>query len=215
MIKTCIVTFVNTFSYYKLLDSGLPVEKLDCIFVDGSLQVLLHNLFNKNKTTRASFDFSSLADDFFMFAEKARLRLALIGAREDEIKSAVSNLKQRYKDLQIPYFRNGYFNSEREKYNLCNTLPELAIDVVLLGMGTPAQEELAIYIKEKSACAYIFTCGGFIEQTAKNIDYYKPVVKKTGLRWMQRALEYSHVRKRLFFNYPKNIMRYVLEHCKL
>jgi N-acetylglucosaminyldiphosphoundecaprenol N-acetyl-beta-D-mannosaminyltransferase len=82
-------------------------------------------------------------------------------------------------------------------------------------MGTPAQEELAVYLKDNGVGAYIFTCGGFIAQTAKNIDYYKPIVKKTNLRWLQRTIEYKHIRRRLFMNYPINIIRYIFEHILL
>jgi N-acetylglucosaminyldiphosphoundecaprenol N-acetyl-beta-D-mannosaminyltransferase len=79
-------------------------------------------------------------------------------------------------------------------------------------MGTPAQEEFAIYLKEHGFVSYIFTCGGFITQTAKHTDYYKDVVKKINLRWLQRATDYKHIRKRLFINYPINIVRYLIEH---
>lgn len=206
-----IITFVNTFSYYQLLDSKCSVDKIDYIFVDGYLQVILHNLFHKNKINRVSFDFSSIADDFFNYIIKNNLKIALIGAREDEVSFAVSNLKSKYKDLQIPYFRNGYFSNKTERDDLCNELEAQNIDVVILGMGTPVQEEFAIYLKENDVCSHIFTCGGFITQTAKNIDYYKNIVKKGNLRWLQRAIEYPHIRKRLIINYPINIIRYLFE----
>jgi N-acetylglucosaminyldiphosphoundecaprenol N-acetyl-beta-D-mannosaminyltransferase len=212
MNQSNIITFVNTFSYYQLLESNCSIDKIDYIFVDGYLQVILHNLFHKNKINRASFDFSSLANDVFSYVIKNNLRLALIGAKEDEINAAISNLKSKYNNLYIPYYRNGYFDNEIDKYNLCNTLKEHHIDVVLLGMGTPVQEEFAIYLKEHGVMSYIFTCGGFITQTAKHIDYYKNIVKKTNLRWLQRAIEYKHVRKRLLINYPINIVRYLLAH---
>jgi hypothetical protein len=41
------------------------------------------------------------------------------------------------------------------------------------------------------------------------------MVKKTHLRWLQRALEYKHIRRRLLVNYPVNIMRYIFEHILL
>jgi N-acetylglucosaminyldiphosphoundecaprenol N-acetyl-beta-D-mannosaminyltransferase len=215
MKQSNIITFVNTFSYYQLLDSKCPIDKIDYIFADGYLHVMLHNVFNKDKINRASFDFSSLADDFFRYAIKHHLQVALIGAKEEEIHTTISNLKNKYQELAILYFRNGYFDNETDRLNLCNTLKEQNIDAVLLGMGTPAQEELAIYLKDNGVSAYIFTCGGFITQTAKSIDYYKSIVKKTNLRWLQRAIEYKHVRKRLFINYPINVIRYVFEHIIL
>jgi N-acetylglucosaminyldiphosphoundecaprenol N-acetyl-beta-D-mannosaminyltransferase len=215
MKRSCIITFVNTFSYYQLLDSDCPIDKIDCIFVDGYLQVILHNFFHKKKINRASFDFSSLANDFFDYAIKNNLKLALIGAKEDEIIAAIYNLENKYSGLKFLYFRDGYFDNETDKYKAYDVLRQMNIDVVLLGMGTPAQEEFAIYLKEHGLMSYIFTCGGFITQTAKHIDYYKSIIKKTNLRWLQRAFEYKYVRKRLFINYPINIARYLFEHVIL
>ncbi|GAB6393523.1 MAG: WecB/TagA/CpsF family glycosyltransferase [Treponematales bacterium] len=210
-----IITFVNTFSYYKLVDSGCPVADIDCFFVDGSFQVRLHNIFHKDKINRASFDFSSLADDFFNYAVTRDLKTAIIAASDAEARAAVANLRNKYPRLRIPYFRNGYFTDEREKQDTADILKSNSIDAVILGMGTPAQEEFAVYLKNSGVRAYIFTCGGFITQTAKNIDYYSAIAKKGNLRWLQRAIEYKHVRRRLLFDYPKNLLRYSFDHIVL
>jgi N-acetylglucosaminyldiphosphoundecaprenol N-acetyl-beta-D-mannosaminyltransferase len=176
-------------------------------------------LFHKYKINRASFDFSSLADDFFRYAVRHNLNIAIIAASDDEVKAAVDNLKTKYPELHIPYFRNGYINETEKKAEVVSLLKASGIDVVILGMGTPAQEEFAVYLKTAGVNAHVFTCGGFITQTAKNIDYYNPIAKKSNLRWLQRAIEYKHVRKRLLVDYPKNIIRYLLDHiallCKL
>jgi N-acetylglucosaminyldiphosphoundecaprenol N-acetyl-beta-D-mannosaminyltransferase len=215
MNSAVIITFVNTFSYYQLLDSDCALDKIDHIFVDGSLHVKFHNIFNKNKANRASFDFSSIADDFFVYAVKQEMNIAIIGATENEIATAVSNLRNKYTGLRIVYFRNGYFHDEAERRDLYAVLGTQQIDTVIIGMGTPSQEQLAIYLKDQGLSAYIFTCGGFISQTARNVDYYHDITKKRDLRWLQRAIEFKHIRKRLLVNYPINIIRYLFEHTVL
>jgi N-acetylglucosaminyldiphosphoundecaprenol N-acetyl-beta-D-mannosaminyltransferase len=112
-----IITFVNTFSYYKLVDSKCPLDKIDCVYVDGVLQVLLHNFFFRNKTARLSFDFSSLADEVFSYISKIGCNIALIGATDREINAAVVNIKNKYKGLNIVYYRDGYFAGDSDKYN--------------------------------------------------------------------------------------------------
>jgi len=210
-----IITFVNTFSYYKLLDSHCHIDAIDTIFIDGILQVKLHNIFHKNKINRASFDFSSLADDFFNYTLNHNLKIAIIGAAAEEITASISNLKIKYPDLQISYFREGYFDSEETKKFVVDTLISQKVDVVILGMGTPAQEEFALFLKNNNVGSHIFTCGGFITQTSRKIDYYNPVAKSANLRWLQRFIEYKHVRKRVLFDYPKNTIRYLFEHIIL
>jgi N-acetylglucosaminyldiphosphoundecaprenol N-acetyl-beta-D-mannosaminyltransferase len=175
----------------------------------------LHNFFHKNKINRVSFDFSSLADDFFKYMQKNNLKIALIGAGPDEISGAVKNLQDKYKDLRIVYSRNGYFSSEVEKRELCGVLKDKKPDTIILGMGTPEQEECALYLNDQGLSCPIITCGGFLTQTAKKPDYYRPLVKSLNLRWLQRAIEFKHIRRRLFVDYPRNITRYFLDHIVL
>jgi N-acetylglucosaminyldiphosphoundecaprenol N-acetyl-beta-D-mannosaminyltransferase len=210
-----LITFVNTFSYYQLLESSCPIERFTTILVDGGLHVKLHNLFHKDKVNRASFDFSSLANDFFMYVQNQKLKIALIGAKPDEITSAAVNVRCAYPNLQIVYCRDGYFLSETDKHRVCNILKETKPDVIVLGMGTPAQEEYAVYLSDNGVSGFIITCGGFLSQTARKTDYYNPLRKKLGLRWLQRAVQFKYIRKRLFIEYPKNTIRYFLEHIMM
>jgi N-acetylglucosaminyldiphosphoundecaprenol N-acetyl-beta-D-mannosaminyltransferase len=196
-----ITTFINTFSYYKLIDSKCRLNQIDFVHIDGFLQVFLHNVFSRERVNRVSFDFSSIADDIFSYSLKRGYRMALVGATEKEIDSAVLNLKNKYNNIDIGFWRNGYFRNDAEKYDLYTSLKEKDIQVLIIGMGTPYQEELAVFLKEAGLKSYIFTCGGFITQTAIRIDYYNRF-KKGRFRWLQRLIEFKHVRKRLFFNYP-------------
>jgi N-acetylglucosaminyldiphosphoundecaprenol N-acetyl-beta-D-mannosaminyltransferase len=205
-----IITFVNTFSYYQLVDAHCQIEKIDVVFVDGILQAGLHNVFARRKINRASFDFSSLAHDFFRYVTANRLRIALIGATEAEIRRAVANIKAAYPEAPIGFFRNGYFATDNERQTLAQTAAAGHIDVMLLGMGTPLQEQTAVFLKERLPHMYVVTCGGFITQTARGIDHYW---KKW--RWLQRAIEYPHVRKRILCWYPRNVARYCVDHIVL
>jgi N-acetylglucosaminyldiphosphoundecaprenol N-acetyl-beta-D-mannosaminyltransferase len=213
--KPSIITFVNTFSYYQLLDSGCSIELIDIIFVDGLLHVLFHNIFHKTKINRASFDFSSMANDVFFYAVENNLKVAIIGASEGEINNGVLNIKNRYNKLNIVYYRNGYFNSDDDKHSALNALKLCNVDIVILGMGTPAQDDFALYLKNNGLASIIFTCGGFVTQSARRIDYYKNFIKKYNLRWLQRIVEYKAIRHRLFFSYPKNIVRYLFDQFDL
>jgi N-acetylglucosaminyldiphosphoundecaprenol N-acetyl-beta-D-mannosaminyltransferase len=206
------ITFLNTFSYYALLDCDCPVNNINTILLDGKLQVILHNIFHVNKVNRASFDFSSIAHEFFEYVQDKELGIAIVGAEVSENNCAMNNLIKKYPGLRVVYSRHGYFNSEYEKQSTYNNLKENNPDVIILGMGTPEQEKYAIYLANQGLQSIIITCGGFITQTSKNIDYYNPIIKKLSLRWLQRIIQFSHVRKRLFIDYPKNVVRYFLEH---
>ncbi len=77
-------------------------------------------------------------------------------------------------------------------------------------MGTPLQEEFLIRIKKAINIKILITCGGFLTQTSMFGDYYHPIIKKLGLRWLQRAILHKHVRDRLIKVYPEFLLSYLL-----
>ncbi len=205
-----IITFVNPFSYEKLKISNHLIPELDYIFSDGSLLCFFNNLFKKRKITRASFDYSSIANEVLLFAEINKMNVAIIGATEGELELAVKALTSRHKNLNIVFTRNGYFNSEAEKTKTFNNISTSKANLVIVGMGSPLQEEFSILIKKSvQDKLLIFTCGGFLSQTSKNINYYHPFVIKLGLRWLQRVFLHKHVRKRIIKYYPRFVFNYI------
>tara|TARA_B100000212_G_scaffold314880_1_gene268703 strand:+ start:842 stop:1564 length:723 start_codon:yes stop_codon:yes gene_type:complete len=205
-----IITFVNPFSYEKLKISNHLIPELDYIFSDGSLLCFFNNLFKKRKITRASFDYSSIAKEVLLFAEIKKKKVAIIGATKRELDLAVKALTLRHKDLNIVFTRNGYFNNRKEKKETLSKISTSKANLVIVGMGTPFQEEFSILIKENiPGRLLILTCGGFLSQTSKSINYYHPFLNKLGLRWLQRAFLHKHVRKRIIKYYPRFVFNYI------
>lgn len=201
-----VISFLNPFSYNEIADKSELVEKVDHFFSDGSLLCKLHNLFLP-KITRASFDYSSIAEDFLDHVASLDKRIAIIGATEDENLAAVKVLKSQYNSLNVVYHRNGYIEN---KEIVAKKLNESKADVVLVGMGTPYQEQFSIFLKEAlHNPTVIITCGGFLTQTSIKPDYYHPLIKKLGLRWLQRVVMHKHVRDRVLKKYPKFIIKYL------
>jgi N-acetylglucosaminyldiphosphoundecaprenol N-acetyl-beta-D-mannosaminyltransferase len=204
------VTFVNPFSYYILKGRSDLVDYFDYIFIDGLLLEVLHNRFHDNRVQRASFDFSSIANDVFEHCIINGLKVSLIGAKEEENKKAVKNIKSIFPKLNICSSRNGYFYGTE----LCDYLfqiKSLNPDVIIVGAGTPIQEEIILKAKKMKIGKLLFTCGGFLTQTSMKTEYYHPLIKKLDLRWLQRAFLHKHVRRRLLINYPRFLVKYLLE----
>ncbi|MEL0647383.1 WecB/TagA/CpsF family glycosyltransferase [Pseudoalteromonas agarivorans] len=204
--KSTVISFLNPFSYYEVVKEESLINDVDVYFSDGALLCILHNLFLP-KITRASFDYSSIAEPFLKFVESENKRIAIIGATAQENTLAVENLKLKLPDLNIIYQRDGYIKNPTETIAELN---ELKPEVILVGMGTPYQERFSIHAKHQlSAPAVIITCGGFLTQTSIKPDYYYPVVKKLGLRWLQRIIMHKHVRDRVLKKYPKFTVSYL------
>lgn len=201
-----IISFVNPFSYCEVAKEARLIDEVDAYFSDGALLCILHNLFLP-KITRASFDYSSIAEPFLQYVATKDKRIAIIGATTDENALAVINLTKQFPELNVVFQRDGYIKDLDEIINKLNLLEP---EVVLVGMGTPYQERFSIELKRKLIKpAVIITCGGFLTQTSIKADYYHPLVKKLGLRWLQRMVLHKHVRDRVLKTYPKFTISYL------
>jgi len=210
-----LITFLNPFSYNVFIKYPELIDKYDSFYADGALLVKLHNLFNTHKINRVSFDFSSIAKDVLEYANNNLINIAFIGAQQNEIDTAINNIKIMYPNISIVYLRNGYFNSN-EEYKCCfKDMNILKIDILIIGMGSPHQENFAVKVKDNNLdIPLVYTCGGFLTQTAIKADYYYPIVKKLGLRWLQRAIMHKHVRDRLIKDYPLFVIKYIYNQFK-
>lgn len=210
-----VATFVNPFSYPILINKPELYNQFNFIFSDGSLHTKLHNLFCENKIDRVSFDLSSIARDTLLRAQEQQLKVAFIGGKPEHADALPTKLLSLFPNLIISYCRDGYFNLQDDKQHCFTELVKCSPDIVIVGMGTPLQEKFLLECVERVESAKEFyTCGGFLEQTATKGDYYHPLVKKLGLRWLQRAIMHKHVRDRLIKDYPRFIVKYCRSHVK-
>lgn len=197
------IGFVNPFSYPLIANDDEVRDGFDFFFIDGGLLCSLSNLFRSPTIDRVSFDFSSIAHDVFSACDGARLRVALIGGTPDDIRKAVSYLSARYPRVNFVFAESGYF-SDIDTDAKIEGMIKNGVQVAIVGLGTPKQERFILRFREKAKDpSLLFTCGGFLTQTALSGDYYPNWVKKSGLRWLYRAMGHSHVRKRLLKDYPK------------
>ncbi|HIF9143116.1 TPA: WecB/TagA/CpsF family glycosyltransferase [Photobacterium damselae] len=203
--SSTVTTFLNPFSYYKLKDDALLYEHIDHMYIDGASLVFMHNLFNKIKVDRVSFDFSSIAYDVINFVSETNDSLLLIGGTKEDSVHARYHMKMMFPNTNINVI-DGY----RKMEDILDIAQEYRF--ISLGMGCPLQDKVAVEIKKHFPIGKkIYTCGGFISQTALKGDYYHPIIKKLGLRWLQRMVLHSHVRRRLLNDYPVFFFRYIKE----
>lgn len=206
--KTKIISFLNPFSYGLISSKPYLIDEVDVWFCDGALLCFLVNIKRYEKISRASFDFSSIAHVVFSYSIRESLTMYFIGGTVCEALEAEQNVKIAYPELKIIGFISGFFKSQSES----EILKDIVMNnpqVVIVGLGTPLQEEFAIKLRRSMPLnSLIFTCGGFITQTSKSTFFYKNWSVKY-FRWLQRALVYRHVRKRLMVDYPIFVLKYL------
>lgn len=194
--KRKIHTFINPYSYKFIKKNYKLFHEFDGIFIDGIYMCIWLKLLYGLKVPRKSFDMTSIARDLFEKLSISGESIFFIGAKSEQIKKSIENIKVNYPKLNILGYRNGYFNSVEERDKVINDIITCNPHFVVVGMGTPLQEQFAIDLKAKGYDGIIFTCGGFLHQTANGIDYYPNWVNKYNLRGFYRQYKEKGIFRR-------------------
>jgi N-acetylglucosaminyldiphosphoundecaprenol N-acetyl-beta-D-mannosaminyltransferase len=142
---------------------------------------------------------TSLAPRLFEHVIKSGKSIYIVASKQEQVVRAVEIIKERYPDIRIEGYRNGYFANEEEMNREALQIAQVAPDFLIVGMGAVMQERFLLRTKKAGFKGIGFTCGGFIHQTASNqIDYYPAWVDRMNLRFIYRMLKEDYTRKRYF-----------------
>jgi N-acetylglucosaminyldiphosphoundecaprenol N-acetyl-beta-D-mannosaminyltransferase len=181
---TC--AFVNP-SAWKIArdDPGYAknLAQFDLVLPDGGGVVLGARLLNIDIPERISFDATSLAVPVFQRCAERGLKVALIGGRPGIAQRAAGVLQGAFPKLQIPVVQDGYFGELTE---VVSRLKAEQIDVVVCGMGVPAQERTMLALRDGGWVGVAFSCGGFLDQLVSGLKYYPGWVDSLNLRFVYR-----------------------------
>ena len=208
--KPISVTFMNFHSLHAIERESEIIDKLDYIFVDGILLKWFLEKLKSTKLKRVSFDMTSMAKDLFDFANELNKTIYIVGGSKNDIEVATQNILVKYPDLNILGFHTGYFENKTEENNTILEIVSKSPQIIIVGMGTPRQEHFLISLRKEGWHGLGFTCGAFVRQTAKNLEYYPKVFNKFHLRWLYRIIDEPKLFVRYFFEYPKVLYELIL-----
>ncbi len=209
----CLNTFLNAYSYL-LFRKELNLFNHFSIRIDGIAMIYVLRLFGI-KMKRSSFDMTSMAPKVFNYCIEKEKEVFFIGSSEENIVGFVGMLRRNFPFLKIKGFRNGFFTDEEEKNLVIHEITKKNPDIIVVGTGTPLQEQLLLKLKMAGWQGVGFTCGGFIHQTSKRLDYYPKFFDKYNLRWLYRIYDEPKLIKRYLFKYPKSICLLIFDLTKL
>ena len=196
--KGSIYTCVNPFSYHLVRRTPELFNQMDGLYVDGILMCKAINLMWGKHIPRLSFDMSGMALDLFERLNHNSESIFFIGAKQEEIEATISQIKTAYPQMNIAGYRNGYFKSKEDRESAINNIITINPDFVVVGMGSPLQEQFCIDLKVLGYKGTAFTCGGFLHQTSKRLNYYPVWVNKYNLRAFYRLFNEKGLWRRLY-----------------
>ncbi|WP_184549757.1 WecB/TagA/CpsF family glycosyltransferase [Mucilaginibacter sp. FT3.2] len=202
--KKKLITFLNPHSYTLAFKNTELFKGFDVIAPDGILVVFILNLVKAAtfKIKRFSCDMTSIVPYIFNIAIESKLSVYLLGSDADSVGQSTKVFKNNFPALNITGFRSGYFNSDAERIATIHSLVAKQPDMILIGMGAILQEAMAVDLREAGYTGAIYTCGGFLHQTKKEINFYPQFINKINLRFFYRIYKENGFLKRSIKTYP-------------
>lgn len=139
---------------------------------------------------------------------KNNYKLALLGAKEEVIQIVKEKLLSEFKNLNIVFMENGYFQNEDEVVkNLTNTQPQ----VVLVALGAPRQELIISKLKTKLNGAVLVGVGGSFDVFSGTVLMAPAIWQKLGLEWFYRTIKQPERFRRIFPTLPIFLFKSIME----
>ena len=212
-IEGGLITFINPFSYLFYRKNLELFAQFDYLLIDGIALVKLLKLVGI-KTSRYSFDMTSLAPIVFENAIERNRTIYFIGSSKESINNFIGVIETSFRGLNIIGFRDGFFSGVKEKEDALDDIVSINPDIVVVGMGTPLQEMFLVNLKNKGWNGTGYTCGGFIHQTINRSSYYPKFYDKYNVRWLYRIFDEPHLAKRYLLLYPKSVLLFFLDYIR-
>ncbi len=202
-IETGLATFLNPYSYLKLRRAPELYSEMNAIYIDGIALVMALRLVGI-KVSRRSLDMTSLAPHALRSAAEKGWNIILVGGR-DGVSEKAAKILCNHLDIPRAKAYSGYFRSESARAEVVSQIVRSNPSLVLVGMGAVMQEQLMIQLKREGHRGIVYSCGGFLHQTALSgsSQYYPPVIDTLHMRWMWRMLKEPSTIHRYLVQYPK------------
>ncbi|MEA3499575.1 MAG: WecB/TagA/CpsF family glycosyltransferase [Candidatus Marinimicrobia bacterium] len=120
-------------------------------------------------------------------AEKG-YRPYFLGAEQKVVEKVVTILEEKYPNLQIAGFRNGYFN-EVEEINIAQEIKESKADMLFLGISSPKKEIFIDKYTKKMDVPFTMGVGGSFDIIAGKTKRAPLWMQNSGLEWFYRILQ--------------------------
>jgi N-acetylglucosaminyldiphosphoundecaprenol N-acetyl-beta-D-mannosaminyltransferase len=115
--------------------------------------------------------------------------LALIGGAPGIAEQCARRMRAEITGLDVPLVSDGYFANADAARDVANRVRALGRCLVLVGMGSPRQEEWATKFLSDCAGATVLTVGGLFDFYSGRMPRAPIFWRETGLEWMYRLLQ--------------------------
>ena len=184
------------------------INSSDLNIIDGVGVKIALKFQGINQNQIRGVDFSRKLIDL---TSKNNYRVAFLGAKEEVIQKTKENFLKQYPNLNIVYLRNGYFHDDNE---IISNIEASNPQILLVGLGSPKQEEMISKLKDKLHGCVMVGVGGSFDVFSGIVKESPEIYRKLGLEWLYRTLKQPERFKRIFPALPIFLIKCIIDTVK-
>lgn len=162
------------------------VNSCDLINADGMSIVWASKFLGKKLKERvAGID---LMQRLLEVADENKYRIFLFGAEEEVVKAVSDKIRQKYKNLTVAGYRNGYYKKEEEP-EIIERINESESHIVFVGFSSPNKEFFLNRYKDSLKVPFCMGVGGSFDVFAGKYKRAPKWMQKIGLEWFYRYIQ--------------------------
>ena len=206
--RTVVFTNVHTIHLARSNQSLLQsVNGADLALPDGSGLKIAGKLYGR--PIRENLNGTDFTPRVLAEAEKSGWRVYLLGGRREVIAAASERLRERFPALQLAGIHQGHFAPHEEEViiqNINMTKP----DLLLVGMGSPIQEQWIAANAPRLRVKACFAVGGFFDFLSGEKRRAPIWIRRLGIEWLFRFSQDPATKwQRVFIEIPVFLIRLV------
>ncbi len=183
--------YLNTQVFYEIernKEFQNAFNNFDFVIPDGTSVVWSKNHLLKTNIQKVVFTYSyfNFMRDFFI---QNKIKLFFLGAKHETILKAVKLEKEKYPELLISGFQDGYFFDQETSDEIIELINSSKAQVLIVGMGCPKAELWIHQNFSKINVNAIFSVGGFFDFLAKDKIQAPKWMYNSGFEWLFRLIQ--------------------------
>ena len=186
--KPYLVTYLNAHNFNLAFKNNAYQEilhKADLVYADGWGVVWTARLFGHQLPGRLTT--KDFFEEFCQMAEKKNLSLFFLGGEERVIKKMAKTLVNKFPEITIKGWQNGFF-SPKEETSILSKINELKPDFLIIGMGSPKQELWLAKNHSQLKIKVGWCVGGLFDFVSEEKSRCPKWLGDLGFEWLFRLL---------------------------
>jgi N-acetylglucosaminyldiphosphoundecaprenol N-acetyl-beta-D-mannosaminyltransferase len=162
------------------------INSCPLINVDGAGVVLGAKLLGINIPERVTG--IDLMHNLIEYSAKKGYRIYFFGAQEEIVKKVVDIYSEKYPELIVAGYRNGYYSAEDEE-NIVSDIKNSKADILFVAMGSPKKEVFLSKYSEKMEVPFTMGVGGSFDVVAGKVKRAPAWMQAVHSEWIFRLVQ--------------------------